>query len=59
MADNDKKRAFATRTIHAGQEPDPGTGAIMQPIYATSIGRWKHYREHLAPLMRAMDCTIR
>jgi len=36
MADNDKKRAFATRTIHAGQEPDPSTGAIMQPIYATS-----------------------
>jgi cystathionine gamma-lyase len=32
---NDKKR-FATRTIHAGQQPDPSTGAIMQPIYATS-----------------------
>ncbi|HLG86274.1 MAG TPA: PLP-dependent aspartate aminotransferase family protein [Alphaproteobacteria bacterium] len=28
--------AFATRTIHAGQEPDPSTGAIMTPIYATS-----------------------
>ncbi|WP_085902270.1 trans-sulfuration enzyme family protein [Kiloniella majae] len=28
--------SFATRTIHAGQEPDPSTGAIMQPIYATS-----------------------
>ena len=27
---------FATRTIHAGQEPDPSTGAIMTPIYATS-----------------------
>lgn len=36
MAGNDKKQAFATRTIHAGQEPDPSTGAIMQPIYATS-----------------------
>ena len=36
MASSDKKRAFATRTIHAGQEPDPSTGAIMQPIYATS-----------------------
>ncbi len=32
----DKKKDFATRTIHAGQEPDPTTGAIMQPIYATS-----------------------
>jgi cystathionine beta-lyase/cystathionine gamma-synthase len=28
--------AFATRTIHAGQVPDPSTGAVMQPIYATS-----------------------
>ena len=29
-------RKFATRAIHAGQSPDPTTGAIMQPIYATS-----------------------
>ncbi len=28
--------AFATRCIHAGQAPDPTTGAIMPPIYATS-----------------------
>lgn len=27
---------FATKAIHAGQEPDPSTGAIMTPIYATS-----------------------
>jgi len=27
---------FATRAIHAGQVPDPTTGAIMTPIYATS-----------------------
>lgn len=27
---------FATRGIHAGQSPDPSTGAIMVPIYATS-----------------------
>ena len=31
-----EKKKFATRTIHAGQEPDPTTGAIMPPIYATS-----------------------
>jgi hypothetical protein len=30
------KQAFATRVIHAGQAPDPSTGAIMPPIYATS-----------------------
>lgn len=31
-----KSQEFATRAIHAGQEPDPSTGAIMTPIYATS-----------------------
>ncbi|HMB77982.1 MAG TPA: cystathionine gamma-synthase [Kiloniellaceae bacterium] len=30
------RQAFATRAIHAGQAPDPSTGAIMPPIYATS-----------------------
>lgn len=28
--------AFSTRCIHAGQNPDPTTGAVMMPIYATS-----------------------
>jgi cystathionine gamma-lyase/cystathionine beta-lyase len=27
---------FGTKAIHAGQEPDPGTGAIMTPIFQTS-----------------------
>ena len=27
---------FATRCVHAGQLPDPTTGAVMMPIYATS-----------------------
>jgi cystathionine gamma-lyase len=36
MSKDDKPRAFATRAIHAGQSPDPTTGAIMPPIYATS-----------------------
>jgi cystathionine gamma-lyase len=30
------RKKFATRAIHAGQAPDPTTGAIMPPIYATS-----------------------
>jgi len=34
--DEDLKARFATRTIHAGQRPDPTTGAIMPPIYQTS-----------------------
>ena len=31
-----KQHELATRVIHAGQQPDPSTGAIMTPIYATS-----------------------
>lgn len=30
------KAGFGTRCIHAGQTPDPTTGAVMTPIYATS-----------------------
>src|SRR6476620_8683585 len=39
MSDQMKKPAkhgLGTRAIHAGQSPDPSTGAIMVPIYATS-----------------------
>lgn len=31
-----KATGFATRVIHGGQQPDPRTGAVMPPIYATS-----------------------
>jgi cystathionine gamma-lyase len=36
MADRSNRLAFDTRTIHGGQHPDPSTGAVMVPIYATS-----------------------
>ena len=31
-----QKSGFETRAIHAGYEPDPTTGAVIPPIYATS-----------------------
>ena len=49
------KHQLATRAIHAGQKPDPVTGAIMTPIYATStyVQRspgdhqgWEYSRSH-------------
>lgn len=40
------KQQFATRTIHAGQTPDPSTGAVMTPIYATSTYAQKSPGEH-------------
>ena len=47
--DANPNRGFATRAIHSGQEPDPATGAVTVPIYATStyvqqeIGKNKGY----------------
>lgn len=36
---NDRMTGFNTRSIHAGQEPDPKTGAVITPIYMTSTYR--------------------
>jgi len=36
MSDLPNRLGFSTRAIHAGQYPDPTTGAVMTPIYATS-----------------------
>jgi cystathionine gamma-lyase len=33
---HERSLQFATRCIHGGQQPDPATGAVMPPIYATS-----------------------
>lgn len=50
-----EKHGLATRSIHAGQEPDPSTGAIMTPIFASStyVQRspgdhqgWEYSRSH-------------
>jgi cystathionine gamma-lyase len=41
MNDPHEPSGFATRAIHAGQAPDPTTGAVMTPIYATST-----YKQH-------------
>ncbi|HKG27645.1 MAG TPA: PLP-dependent transferase, partial [Thermomicrobiales bacterium] len=50
-----QETAFETRAIHAGQEPDPTTGAITTPIYQTStfvqkgideLGTYEYGRTH-------------
>lgn len=42
----EKEMGLATRVIHAGQHPDPSTGAISMPIYATSTYVQKSPGEH-------------
>ena len=63
MDSNDKK--FATRTIHGGQSPEPVTGAIMPPIFATSTyvqespGKhkgWEYSRSHNPTRMAYENC---
>ena len=36
MTDSHRRYGFATRAIHAGYRPDPATGAVNAPIYASS-----------------------
>ena len=49
MSKKNVEAGFATRAIHVGQEPDPSTGAVAPPIFATStyvqeeIGKNKGY----------------
>ena len=62
----DKNQGFGTRVIHAGQAPDPTTGAIMPPIYATSTyvqaspgdhKGWEYSRTH-NPTRQAFERCI-
>ena len=64
MTDKPKPR-LATRAIHAGQRPDPATGAVMTPIYATSTyvqrspGQhqgWEYSRSHNPTRQAWEDC---
>lgn len=36
QSESSASKGFGTRAVHAGQSPDPSTGAIMTPIYQTS-----------------------
>ena len=57
---------FATDCIHAGQEPDPSTGAIITPIFQTStyvqegLGRHKgyEYARTQNPTRRALEKNL-
>lgn len=57
---------FATRAIHAGQSPDPTTGAIMTPLYLTSTyvqespgvhKGWEYSRTHNPTRKAYEDCV--
>ncbi|MDP6787260.1 MAG: PLP-dependent aspartate aminotransferase family protein [Rhodospirillales bacterium] len=57
---------FATRAIHAGQRPDPVTGAIMTPIYASStyvqqspgVHKGYEYSRSHNPTRKALEACV-
>lgn len=65
MADS-KELGFATRAVHAGQSPDPSTGAIMTPVYLTStyVQEWpdRHkgydYARTVHPTRSALEANL-
>ncbi len=66
MSEIKDKMKFNTRAIHAGQNPDPSTGAIMTPVYLTSTyvqespgvhKGWEYSRTH-NPTRRAYENCI-
>jgi cystathionine beta-lyase/cystathionine gamma-synthase len=60
------RQGFATQAIHAGQHPDPTTGAVMQPIYQVSTYRqpalgagWPYdYARTINPTRGALERAI-
>lgn len=66
MSEIKNSMKFATRAIHAGQKPDPTTGAIMTPVYMTSTyvqespgvhKGWEYSRTH-NPTRKAYENCI-
>ncbi|MEI8166925.1 MAG: cystathionine gamma-synthase [Chloroflexales bacterium] len=57
---------FATRAIHAGQAPDPATGAVIVPIYQTStfaqesvgVNKGYDYARSGNPTRTALECAL-
>jgi cystathionine beta-lyase/cystathionine gamma-synthase len=66
MTDSEGKRHFGTRAVHAGQRPDPTTGAIMMPVYQTSTYVQPELGRHLGyeyartqnPTREALEANI-
>ena len=66
-AGHTQKSGFETRAIHAGYEPDPTTGAVIPPIYATStykqdgVGGMRggyEYSRSANPTRTALEATV-
>lgn len=63
---SDKKLGMGTLAVHAGQQPDPGTGAIMTPIFQTStyvqeapgVNKGHEYARVTNPTRSALEANL-
>lgn len=66
MSDHTPRRGFATRAIHAGQSPDPNTGAVMTPISLSTtyvqespgVHKGYDYSRTVNPTRQALEACI-
>ena len=66
MKGNKNTQGFETKAIHAGQEPDPTTGAIMTPISVSStyvqespgVHKGYDYSRSINPTRKALEACI-
>ena len=66
MSRKKNNQGYETRAIHAGQEPDPTTGAIMTPIYTSStyvqespgVHKGYDYSRSVNPTRKALEACI-
>jgi cystathionine gamma-lyase len=62
--DDLQRMGLGTRAIHAGQSPEPTTGAVMTPVFQTSTyaqphpgeGAWEYSRTHNPTRTALQDC---
>ncbi|HSH43576.1 MAG TPA: aminotransferase class I/II-fold pyridoxal phosphate-dependent enzyme, partial [Arenicellales bacterium] len=66
MSEETPKRGFATRAIHAGQSPDPRTGAVMTPISLSTtyvqdspgVHKGYDYSRTINPTRQALEACV-
>src|SRR6185312_14282910 len=51
LSDTAPLRQFSEHAKHKGYIGTPSYAQVVQPVYASSIGRWQRYREYFEPIL--------
>jgi len=52
-------RRFSEHAKNKGYIGTPSYAQVVQPVYASSIGRWRRYREYFEPILPALEPSMR